>query len=154
MNSIKPLHNRKIVEDFMHLPEIWRYAAPPGAHIEQAMTSDNPQEFWLGFFVNGVLSGIIKTHVETGSMAQFHPYILSAKKSLFKSMCLDYFKWMKANMPPELLKLNAVVPIIFKKTIDVAKDAKMQVEGTDTLSYRHRFGVCDRVLLGIKMVDI
>ena len=30
----------------------------------------------------------------------------------------------------------------------------MQVEGIDSLSYRHKFGVCDRVLLGIKMVEI
>ena len=37
-------------------------------------------------------------------------------------------------MPKELLKLNACVPVIFKKTIAIAKDSGMSVEGVDTLS--------------------
>ena len=151
---IKPLRDRALVESFMALPEIYKYAAPPGAGDAATFTTDSGREIWLGFYVDGFLSGIIKVQIETGSMAMFHPYILQEHKAFYKSMALMFFSWVKGNMPKELLKLNACVPVIFKRTIAIAEESGMAIEGVDTLSYRHKFGVCDRILLGIKVADI
>lgn len=151
---IEPIRDRRVIEAFMSQPEIYRYAATPGAGENATFTTDNPQEMWLGFYVDGELGGLIKVHVDTGCMAIFHQYLLRKHKGLYKDFGLKFFQWMKANMPKELLKLNAYVPVIFQNTIDIAVDGGMTIEGTDTMSYRHQNGVCDRVLLGIQMVDI
>lgn len=151
---ITPIRNRKVVEDFMNLPEIYRYAVECGNGTRKQFTSDREGEFWLGFYEESELSGIISVHIETGSMAIFHLYILRAHKESYGKMAALFFAWMKENMQPELLKLNAYIPTIFKNTISIAKDYGMTLEGLDTLSYRHKGGVCDRVLMGIKMADI
>ena len=133
--------NRQEVIEFMALPEVSRYAREYGSG-ELTFTS---KELWLLYDDKGM----INIHVETGAMCQFHPYILKRHKTLYNSMVREFFEWFVCNMPAEAVKLNAVIPDIFKGAILAAERAGMTLEGVDSLSYRSANGVHDRLMFGI-----
>lgn len=151
---IKPVLSRQVVEDFMHLPEISRYAVEFGSNPDLPFTTASDSECWLGFYEGGKLVGLGKLHIETCCMGMCHQYSLREHKQSYQDATKQLFVWIKNNMQKELVKLNAYVPVIYAKTIEELKGAGMVIEGLDTSSYRHKGGVCDRVLLGIKIEDI
>ena len=137
-----------IVTKFMHLPEIYKYCAEFGADKDTRFTHGN-KEVWIKYIENGEFIGLINMHVMTGSMCQFHPYILKKYKAQYNRMVKDFFKWFDDNMQAEAVKLNAVIPSIYRSTIRAAYDVGMTREGIDRMSYRHKKRVLDRVLFGI-----
>ena len=138
------------VKAFMMLPEIYRYASEFGTNKESIVFSHSAKELWLDY--DSV--GLINVHVETGAMCRFHPYILRSHKANYDGMVKEFFSWFTDNMPKEAVKLNAIIPRIFKGAILAAEKAKMTMEGIDRDSYRHDNGVCDRLLFGITRAEI
>lgn len=132
----------------MNLPEIYRYAAEYGAKsVEPDMSK---KELWLSYIVDGEKVGLTNLYVLTGSACQFHPYILRKYAAHYEKMVREIFAWFCENMPPEAVKLNALIPTMFKATIEAGKAAGGQVEGIDRLSYRRtKTRIYDRLLLGI-----
>lgn len=147
---ITPCQDMDKVKAFMLLAEIYRYAAEFGADKDNATFSHGPQELWLDY--DSI--GLVNLHVETGAMCRFHPYILRARKAKYDNMVQEFFKWFIDNMPIEAVKLNAIIPVIFKGAILAAEAAKMTMEGIDRDSYRHDNGICDRLLFGITRAEI
>ncbi len=137
------------VRKFMMLPEIYRYAAEYGVEKENTVFVYGPKEFWLTYRVGTEPVGLINMHIETGSMCQFHPYILREFKGYYDAMVRAFFDWFMEKMPLEAVKLNAIIPTIFKGALKAAERAKMKTEGLDRMSYRTADGVCDRVQVGI-----
>jgi len=145
---MKVCRDAGFVREFMNLPEIYRYAAeymaPP---IEPKYSS---KEFWLSYHVDNNPVGLINLYVITGSACQFHPYILREYRQHYESMVRALFRWFCENMPPEAIKLNAIIPTMFKETIEIAKKVGGKVEGVDRMSYRRtKNRIYDRILLGI-----
>lgn len=144
----------QLVKEFMLLPEIYRYCAEFGVDkCNIKFTSDN-KEIWLAYKVDGKNIGLINLHVMTGSMCMFHPYILREHRAGYDGMIKGFFGWCKDSLPPEVVKLNAIIPTIFKGAIKAAHTAGMKHEGIDRLSYRHKRGVFDRLLYGITRDEI
>ena len=148
MQSIQPERSEEYVREFMNKPEIYRYAAEYGAGpIEPEIGG---REFWLSYVIDGAKVGLASLHVVTGAMIQCHPYILRDYKEHYISMIKSIFKWFVGNMPPYAVKLNALIPTIFKATIDSVIEAGGKVEGIDRQSFRYsETRVYDRVLMGI-----
>jgi len=145
--------NMSFVKDFMLLPEISKFAEH-GANLEEVTFKYDNKEIWLTFSDENKVIGIINVHVETGTMCMFHPYILSAYRDQYFNMCMRFFDWCAVNLPADVLKLNAVIPVLFKATLKIAKKCGMKVEGIDRISYRSNRGVHDRILLGITREEI
>jgi hypothetical protein len=137
-----------IVREFMNRPEIYRYAAEYGSgKIEPSMSG---REVWLGYEIDGELIGLANIYVVTGSMCMCHPYIVRKHRDKYEDMLKSIFKWFVDAMPLYAIKLNALIPTIFKNTIQAVKNVGGKVEGIDRQSYRHSESrVLDRVLMGI-----
>jgi len=133
---------------FMSLPEITRYSQEYGFTGEVNCTR-GAKEVWVGYHVDGELVGLTNLHVETGAMCRFHPYILKSHSSKYNQMILEFFEWFDKNMQPEAVKLNAIIPTLFKPAIKAAKSTGFTVEGVDRQSYRTSNKVYDRIQLGI-----
>lgn len=147
-------HDMQKVKDFMLLPEIYRYCAEFGVNKDQAIFESGSKELWLSFRKKGQDVGIINIHVMSGSMCMFHPYILRKHRHFYDKMVQDFFEWFVESMPENALKLNALIPTLFKGAIKAANKAGMKQEGIDRLSYRHESGVYDRFLFGITREEI
>lgn len=147
---IAETHNMTAVKQFMQLPEIWRYCSEYGADKEAQTYTFSKKEVWLAYVVDKRPVGLTHLYVITGSACQFHPYILKAYANHYESMVRAVFAWFCENMPPEAVKLNSIIPTMFKATIEVAKKAGGKVEGIDRNSYRRtKNRVYDRMLIGI-----
>ena len=145
---ITPCRDMSIIEEFMMLPEVRRYAEEYGSATPKFEASK--KELWFTFRKSGEAAGMINMHVETGSMCQFHPYILRKHRMNYVEMVREFFGWFIKTMPPEAIKLNAIIPSCYKATIDAGIEAGGTVEGVDRMSYRKdESKVYDRILLGI-----
>ena len=145
---IKLCRDAGLVREFMNLPEIYRYAAEYGGSAVEPKYSK--KEWWLTYNVDGNQVGMINLYVLTGSACQCHPYILRDYRQHYEDMLRALFVWFDKNMPPEAIKLNAVIPTLFKKTIAVVLKVGGQIEGIDRMSYRRtKTRIYDRILLGI-----
>lgn len=132
----------------MYLPEVRRYSEEQG-RIKPPVFESNDREFWLSYKDGEKTVGLINVHVETGSMCILHPYILRKYKDQYLNMINEFLAWFYENMPPEAVKLNAIIPDVYKNTILIAKKAGFKLEGIDRMSYRKNDSVYDRILLGI-----
>jgi len=137
------------VKEFMQSPEIWRYCAEFGADKESKTYTHGPKETWLAYTVDRKPVGLINMHVMTGSMCQFHPYILRAYKDKYDEMVQEFFAMFAKDMQKEVIKLNAIIATCFKGAIRAAFRAGMHQEGVDRLSFRTKDGTHDRILFGI-----
>lgn len=138
------------VKEFMQRPEIWRYCAEYGADKETKTYTTSKKEVWLAYVVDKKPVGLVNLYVITGSACQFHPYILRDYRQHYEAMVRALFIWFDENMPPEAIKLNSIIPTMFKETIAIAKKVGGQIEGLDRMSYRRtKTRIYDRVLIGI-----
>lgn len=138
------------VREFMLRPEIYRYAAEYGNDPDAAEFVSDEKQCWLDF--EGV--GLINIHIETGCMIQFHPYILRTHKERFNEMVLKLFHYFDKCLPEEVVKINVTIPVIYENTLRAAETVGMTSEGLDRSSYRHKGGVCDRILYGITREEL
>ena len=137
------------VRDFMLLPEVSRYAVEYGADPKDEEFICNGRNGWLVYSNDGLEVGMIKFYLLTGTMGQFHPYILRKFKNSYNEMVQEFFSWFVENVPEQICKLNVAIPKQFKGAINAAEVAGMKHEGVDRLSYLSKNGPCDRMLLGI-----
>lgn len=151
---ISVCNDMALVKKFMLLPEIYRYCAEFGTDKSDIEFTSDKKEIWLTDSLDDKNVGLINLHVMTGSMCMFHPYILRNYRAGYDDMIQDFFSWFDSNMPPEAIKLNAIIPTMFRGSIKAANTAGMKQEGIDRLSYRHKSGVYDRVLFGITREEI
>ena len=140
------------VKQFMTLPEVRRYAAEYGAEDTEFETTK--RNAWLLYSVDGESVGIIRFHVETGTMAMFHPYILREFKHLYDEMGQEFLKWFSDNAPEQIVKLNVIIPVIFKGALYAAVRGGMTREGLDRDSYLSENGAVDRILFGITRKEL
>ena len=138
-----------IVRDFMLLPEVSRYAVEYGADPKDEEFKCDGRNGWLIYSKDGLEVGMIKFYLLTGTMGQFHPYILRKYKDYYNEMVQEFFAWFVENVPEQICKLNVAIPKQFKGAINAAEVAGMKHEGIDRLSYLSKSGPCDRMLLGI-----
>ena len=146
---IKVCKDMEQVRDFMLLPEISRYAVEYGADPKDEEFICNGRNGWLIYSINGLEVGMIKFYLLTGTMGQFHPYILRKYKDYYNEMVQEFFAWFVENVPEQICKLNVAIPKQFKGAINAAEVASMKHEGVDRMSYLSKSGPCDRMLLGI-----
>ena len=131
---------------FMLLPEIKYYSMEHGADdITLSDIVTEGSECWLDY----KSIGLISLHVESGCMAQFHPYILRSHKTEYNAMIKCFFLWFNENIDDSIVKLNVSIPDRFTGAISAARTAGMSEEGVDRLSYLSSAGPCDRLNFGI-----
>jgi hypothetical protein len=141
-----------VVKMFMTLPEVSRYSTEYGA--EEPEFETDSRNLWLLYSTGKEYAGLINIHIETGTMAMFHPYILREFKSLYDVMSLEFGKWFLDNAPKELVKLNVAIPEIYKAAVDAAERCGMTREGVDRDSFLTENGACNRILLGITRKEL
>ena len=137
------------VREFMLLPEISRYAVEYGADPKDEEFKCDGRNGWLIYNHEGQDVGMIKFYLLTGTMGQFHPYILRKNKDRYNEMAEEFFQWFVGNVPEQICKLNVAIPKQFKGAIRAAELGGMKHEGVDRMSYLSKNGPCDRMLLGI-----
>lgn len=138
-----------LIKIFMMLPEVKRYAAEFGAEVDDDSFETNNKQAWFLYSVDQEGVGLIKFNIQTSVMCEFHPYIFREYKGHYGQMVQEFFEWFVNDAPEQMVKLNAVIPTIFKGALAAANRAGMTQEGTDRLSYLSKNGPCDRILLGI-----
>ena len=141
-----------VVKMFMTLPEVRRYAAEYGA--EDPVFETSKRNAWLLYSTKNEYAGLISFHIETGTMSMFHPYILREFKHLYDEMAQEFFKWFLDNAHDQIVKLNVIIPVIFKGALDAADRGGMTREGVDRDSYLTEIGPVDRILLGITLKEL
>ena len=139
------------VKQFMTRPEVRRYAAEYGA--EDPVFDTNKRNAWLLYSTKNEYAGLIKFHIETGTMAMFHPYILREFKHLYDVMVKEFFDWFKSK-PSPIVKLNVIIPEVCKGALLAADRAGMTREGVDRDSYLTESGPVNRILLGITLKEL
>ena len=137
------------VREFMLLPEISRYAVEYGADPKDSEFVCDGRNGWLIYNHEEEDVGMIKFYLLTGTMGQFHPYILRKFKSSYNTMAEEFFQWFVGSVPEQICKLNVAIPKQFKGAIRAAELGGMKHEGVDRMSYLSKNGPCDRMLLGI-----
>ena len=138
-----------VVREFMLRPEILYYAAEFGSNPEDEEFTSNGRQGWIGYKHKGQTVGMIKFYLCTGTMGEFHPYILRKFKAKYNHMVKEFFKWFIDNVPEQICKLNVAIPEQFKGAILAAETVGMKHEGLDRMSYLSKSGPCNRILLGI-----
>lgn len=146
--------NMKKVRDFMTLPEILYYCAEYGANPDDTEFYTNKRKGYLVYSVKGRDVGMIDFHVETGVMAQFHPYILREFKGYYDEMVQEFFEWFLKESPEEVVKLNVVIPVKYVGALKATETAGMKLEGIDRLSWLTKDGPCDRAVIGITREEL
>jgi hypothetical protein len=141
-----------VVKMFMTLPEVSRYSTEYGAEEPEFETTK--RKAWLLYSTKNEYVGLISFHIETGTMAMFHPYILREFKSLYDVMSLEFGKWFLDNAPEQIVKLNVAIPEICKAAVDAAERCGMTQEGVDRDSFLTENGPCNRILLGITRKEL
>ena len=141
-----------LVKMFMTLPEVRRYAAEYGA--EDPVFETDSRNIWLLYSTKEEYAGLINIHIETGTMAMFHPYILREFKGLYDAMVQEFFGWFLGKAPTQILKLNVLIPQIYKGALESADRVGMTKEGVDRDSFLTESGPCDRILLGITRKEL
>ena len=139
------------VKQFMTLPEVRRYAAEYGA--EDPVFETTKRNAWLLYSNDKEYAGLIKFHIETGTMAMFHPYILREFKHLYDHMVKEFFEWFKSK-PSPIVKLNVIIPETCKGALSAADRAGMTIEGVDRDSYLAESGPVNRILFGITLKEL
>ena len=138
-----------VVREFMLRPEISRYATEYGADLEAVVFTTKERSCWISYTLNQEVIGMISLHLITGTMGEFHPYILRKFKAKYNHMVKEFFKWFIDNVPEQICKLNVAIPEQFKGAILAAETVGMKHEGLDRMSYLSKSGPCNRILLGI-----
>jgi hypothetical protein len=146
--------DKEVVKSFMLLPEIWRYAAEYGTSPDDIRSANTDRNVWLMYSINNDLAGLTQLEIINGAMASFHPYILREYKAKYDIMIKEIFSWFLLNIPKQIEKLNAYIPIICKGALLASDRAGMKTEGLDRKSFLTEFGAVDRVLKGITRQEL
>jgi hypothetical protein len=137
-----------LIKNIMTMPEIFQYAAEDGCTSDIDFTCSG-RNVWLLAMDGDDFIGLVNVHIEGSAVAYFHPYVLKAQKRHFKSMCKAFLMWFKENMPPEVVKLNTLIPDYAQAAYKTAISIGLINEGVDRMSYRKHDKIWDRYLMGI-----
>jgi len=139
-----------LISDFLLTPEIFRYAAEFGVSKESlCLDSIDKNEVWLAYIINDRMVGLINLEKTSGCAVKIHPYILKEHKVSYKAMIRECYTFIGNNIIG-CVKVNAVIACKFKRTIEIAKELGMKVEGEIRDNYQvSENEVCDSIFLGI-----
>lgn len=137
----------ELIKAFMMQPEIYRHAAEDGASIDPEFTA-NDREVWLLAIKDSVAVGIVHSHLENGTTAWFHPYILKEHKEDYLILIKLFIEWFDKYFPIEIQKLNAYVPTYAKKAYQATMSAGFKDEGLNRMSYLKNGKLWNRNLVG------
>tara|TARA_R110000850_G_scaffold132469_3_gene253550 strand:+ start:540 stop:1004 length:465 start_codon:yes stop_codon:yes gene_type:complete len=137
-----------VIKSFMMQPEIYELASEDGASLDPDFT-ESGREAWLLAVESNKVIGLVHSHLENGSVAWFHPYILRSHKKEYLSLVKLFLEWFNKYFPVEIQKLNAYIPTYAKKAYEVAISAGFKDEGLDRMSYMKNGKLWDRHLVGV-----
>jgi len=137
------------INTFMTLPEIFKYAAEHTVDISEVGISRSSNDIWLSYCYMDEKVGLVNLIKTSSTAMSIHPYILEEHKVLFKDMILCVYRFINSYIH-ECVKLNATIASKFNRTIEIAKDCGMIVEGRIRDNYRiSATRICDSYVLGI-----
>ena len=142
-----------LIKSFMMQTEIYKHAAEDGASVDPDFTA-NDREVWLLAIKDSVAVGIVHSHLESGSTAWFHPYILKGHKEDYLILIKLFIEWFEKYFPIEIQKLNAYVPTYAKQAYQATMSAGFKDEGLNRLSYLKFGKLWDRHLVGMIRSEI
>ena len=137
-----------LIKSFMMQPEIYKYASEDGASLDPEFT-ESGREVWLLAIKDNEAMGIVHSHLENGTTAWFHPYIMRSHKDKYLNLVNLFLKWFDQFFPVEIQKLNAYIPTYAQKTYEIAMRAGFKDEGLNRMSYLKNGKLWDRHLIGI-----
>tara|TARA_R110000824_G_scaffold188319_1_gene369671 strand:+ start:14786 stop:15250 length:465 start_codon:yes stop_codon:yes gene_type:complete len=137
-----------VIKSFMMKPEIYKLASEDGASLDPDFT-ESGRETWVLAVENNEVIGLVHSHLENGTAAWFHPYILHSHKKEYLSLVKLFLEWFNEYFPIEIQKLNAYIPAYAKKAYDVAISAGFKDEGLNRMSYMKNGKLWDRHLVGV-----
>lgn len=136
------------IKSFMMKPEVYALASEDGASLEPEFT-ESGREVWLLAVEDNAVIGLVHSHLENGTAAWFHPYILRSHKKEYLSLVKLFLEWFSEYFPLEIQKLNAYIPTYAKKAYEVAMSAGFKDEGLNRMSYMKNGQLWDRHLVGV-----
>ena len=136
-----------LIKTFLMQPEIYQVASEDGASVDPEFT-ESGREIWLLATEDGATIGIVHSHLENGSTAWFHVYILRSHKEKYIHLVNLFLKWFDQFFPVEIQKLNAYIPTYARKTYEIAMSAGLKDEGLNRMSYLKNGKLWDRHLVG------
>lgn len=136
------------VTNFMMIPEILERAREDGATMNPVFTC-SARECWLLAEIEGETVSAINVHLESGIMAQFHPYFLSSHVKQASKITKLFLSWFKSEMPVEITKLIAFIPTYAGGVYRTALKLGFTHEGTNRACFKKNGIIYDMNLIGI-----
>jgi hypothetical protein len=137
----------ELIKAFMMQPEIFRVASEDSASAEQEFTAHD-REIWMFAIKDSVAVGIVHSHLENGTTAWFHPYIMKSHKKDYLILIKVFLQWFDKYFPIEVQKLNAHVPTYAKQAYKATINAGFKDEGLNRLSFMKNGKLWNRHLVG------
>lgn len=141
------------VTAFMMIPEILERASEDGANPSPVFTCGH-REAWLLATKDGETIAAINLHLESGVMAQFHPYFLRAHTREATSITKLFLIWFRDSMPEEITKLIAFIPTYAAGVYRAALRLGFTHEGTNRACFKKNGIIYDMNLVGIIREEI
>jgi RimJ/RimL family protein N-acetyltransferase len=143
----------ELITKFMMIPEILERAREDGATISPVFTCGD-REGWLVAMKGGEVIAAINLHLESGIMAQFHPYFLSAHSREASKIVKLFLIWFRDEMPIEITKLIAFIPTYAAGVYRAALRLGFTHEGTNRACFQKNGIIYDMNLVGIIREEI
>jgi RimJ/RimL family protein N-acetyltransferase len=143
----------ELIKTFMMQPEIYKYASEDNAIANPEFT-ESGREVWLLAIEDNKAIGIVNSHLENGTAAWFHPYIMRDHKEKYLTLVNLFLKWFDQFFPVEIQKLNAYIPTYARKAYEIAMKAGFKGEGLNRMSYFKNGKLWDRHLVGMIRSEI
>jgi RimJ/RimL family protein N-acetyltransferase len=143
----------ELIKTFMMQPDIYKYASEDNAVTSPEFT-ESGHEIWLLAIEDNKAIGIVNSHLENGTAAWFHPYIMRSHKDKYLALVNLFLKWFDQFFPVEIQKLNAYIPTYARKAYEIAMRAGFKDEGLNRMSHLKNGKLWDRHLVGMIRSEI
>jgi RimJ/RimL family protein N-acetyltransferase len=143
----------ELIKAFIMQPEIYKYASEDNASMDPEFT-ESGREVWLLAIEDNEAIGIVNSHLENGTAAWFHPYIMRDHKDKYLALVNLFLKWFDQFFPVEIQKLNAYIPTYARRAYEIAMKAGFKDEGLNRVSYLKNGKLWDRHLVGMIRSEI
>ena len=153
--SLEVVTDEGLIKSIMFRPEIWEAVAEDD--LEQHEYFIEPNDLWLGVFLESELIGLFRFHVMNGVTLQVHIHILPEHRGKYAMKAAkDMWKWFLSgtNINKDFVKVITSVPVIWPRVKKFAEINGFIEEGLNRMSYKKNGIIVDQWMLGITLQEI
>lgn len=150
--NVERTYDENLIRCVVTMPEFWNVLSEDSQLKEDYIPPMN--DTWLIFYEGDELIGLLQVYQINKSTIELHPLLLPKHRKKYRTaFAKAAFKWLLDNLP-DMQKVNACVPEIYKNVCHYVASLGFQREGVNRQSFLKHGKMNNQLYFGITRQEI